>query len=86
MDECHNMSKCSFFQAYANSDGHRAAVAGFVRIYCKGERQEDCIRKKVSKEIGGPEKVPANMLPNGVPLAGTDSSSWSEDIKRVIRA
>jgi hypothetical protein len=85
MDECPNMSKCTFFMAYGSGDGRRAAVAGFIRLYCRGERQQNCIRKQVSKACGGAENVPPNMLPNGVPVSGTDSSSWSEEVKCVIR-
>jgi hypothetical protein len=32
MDECPNMSKCTFFMAYGSGDGRRAAVAGFIRL------------------------------------------------------
>lgn len=85
MDECPNMSRCSFFQVYANSEEHAVAVAGFLRLYCRGEGQERCVSKKVSSEVGGPDKVPSNMLPNGVPVAGTDASSWPEEVLRVIK-
>ena len=84
MDDCQNMSRCSFFIAYANNDGHKAAVSGFIRLYCRGEKQHACVRKKVSSAVGGPEKVPSNMLPNGVPVSGTNSSSWSEEVKRAL--
>ena len=86
MDECPNMNRCSFFLAYASSGEHVAAVAGFVRLYCRGEGQQRCVRKKVSNEVGGPDKVPSNMLPNGVPVAGTDASSWSEEVLRAVKS
>ncbi|MBN2603111.1 MAG: hypothetical protein JXA91_03145 [Candidatus Thermoplasmatota archaeon] len=40
--------------------------------------------KKVSMALGGPDKVPANMMPNGSPLTGTTSDGWSDDVKNVL--
>ncbi|MFC1669458.1 hypothetical protein ACFL20_03645 [Spirochaetota bacterium] len=43
------------------------------------------MEKKISSALGGPEYVPVNMMPNGLPLAGTDSSDWPDDIKSAIQ-
>jgi hypothetical protein len=39
----------------------------------------------VNKSVGGPHAVPANMLPNGLPIAGTDDSGWSEVVKNASK-
>ena len=84
MVECQNLEKCNFFQVYQGEESR--ALKGFVSIYCKGERQEICKRKIVSKELGGPEFVPANMMPNGLPLVGTNDSDWSSEVKEILRS
>lgn len=84
-NECANVQVCTFFQAYGDNEHYRTAVFGFIRMYCRGERQGVCVRKDVGRMLGGPAKVPPNMLPNGLPLAGTDDSSWSEEVKAASR-
>lgn len=83
MADCTNISVCSFFIVYGARDGNKTAVAGFVRLYCKGDKQDQCVRKVVSKALGGPHAVPANMLPTGLPISGTDDQSWSETVKKA---
>jgi hypothetical protein len=85
MADCQNMKVCSFFIAYGAKHENKTAVAGFVRLYCRGERQDQCVRKAVSKALGGPHTVPANMLPNGLPMTGTTDKDWSDDIKKAVR-
>jgi len=85
MTDCPNMPVCSFFMVYGESIGHKAAVSGFVRIYCKGDLQEKCVRKAVSKAMGGPHMVPPNILPSGYPVSGTDDSAWSPRVKEIVR-
>ena len=57
---------------------------GFVRAYCKGDKQDECIRKKVSKALGGPHKVPVNMMPTGMPLFGTTRKDWPDEVKALL--
>ncbi len=83
MTDCTHISVCSFFTVYGAREGSKTAVAGFVRLYCKGDRQDQCVRKAVSKAIGGPHNIPANMLPNGLPISGTDDQSWSDGVKKA---
>ncbi len=83
---CEILSKCSFFREYEKDPSKKLALGGFAFMYCKGDKQDQCIRKKVSKLLGGAEKVPVNMMPNGCPLAGTTLDNWSEEVKNVLIA
>ena len=49
MEECANLQKCSFFKEYDKDEQMRKALQGYVNLYCKGMKQEVCVRKKVSK-------------------------------------
>ncbi len=80
MAECKNLDNCSFFEEY----GEETSLEGFINRYCKGDKKDQCIRKMVSEALGGPENVPANMMPNGYPISGTTDDDWSEDVENVI--
>ena len=84
MTDCPNLATCSFFRKYEQDESIQLALQGFVSKYCKGDKQSLCVRKKVSMALGGPDKVPANMMPNGSPLSGTTSDGWSDDVKNVL--
>ncbi len=84
MEECPNLSKCGFFKEYENDERMHEALRGFVNLYCKGPRQEDCIRKKVSKALGGPDHVPLNMKPNGKRIIESSNEEWSDEVKKNI--
>ena len=58
MTDCEKMSSCEFMMIYGKEENRKVALAGFVMSYCKGEKQNICIRKIVCKEMGGPEHVP----------------------------
>jgi hypothetical protein len=81
MTDCENLGTCAFFKAYTNDENLKLALQGFVSLYCKGGKQGQCVRKKVSKALGGPQHVPVNMMPNGLPLAGTTSADWPQNVK-----
>ena len=83
--DCANMKQCTFFQMYAREEKYRAAVSGFIRMYCRGQKQDVCVRKRVGAQVGGPQRVPANMLPTGLPLFGTTSGDWPDEVKRASR-
>ena len=83
MAECERLTECAFFKEYEKDPQKRLALQGFIKLYCKGEMQGQCIRKKVSGTLGGPENVPVNMMPNGKPLPGTDESFWLTNVKRA---
>jgi len=66
-------------------EGNNLALKGFINLYCKGPKQDRCVRKKVSKELGSPGFVPPNMLPNGLPKPKTDISDWSEKVMLQLK-
>jgi len=81
--ECENLVKCRFFSFISNNPQSQSAAPGFVAKYCKGNYADSCIRRKVSKALGGPQNVPDNMLPNGFPLVGTTTDNWSDAVKQI---
>ena len=84
MGDCANLEKYEFFRQYQANEDKKYALMGFVRAYCRGDKQDQCVRKKVSKALGGPQKVPVNMMPTGLPLFGTDKKDWSEEVKALL--
>ena len=84
MPDCANLATCSFFRKYETDENLKIALQGFINRYCKGDMQDECVRKKVSKALGGPQKVPTNMMPNGMPLSGTSRDDWSAEVKQVL--
>ena len=83
MGDCENLEKCEFFKRYQNDEDKKYALMGFVRTYCQGNKQDECVRKKVSKALG-PDKVPVNMMPTGSPLFGTDKKDWPDEVKALL--
>ena len=63
--DCANLDKCGFIQKYGSSKA--MAVNGFVLLYCKGEKQAECLRKKFKEQKG---VAPSDdMLPNGAMIS-----------------
>lgn len=61
MSDCPNLEKCGFVKKYGESRAH--AVKGFVKMYCKNEKQNECKRKEYKQKNG---VAPSDeMLPNG---------------------
>lgn len=81
MRECTNLESCSFFDLYQKDEDKKIALKGFVIRYCKGNRQDQCIRRQLIEKLGEIINIPPNMLPNGHPAPGADKSSWSNKIK-----
>lgn len=84
MADCDNLERCSFFQELAGVEKYKVPLAGFVRMYCKGSKQNLCVRKVVALSLGHPSRVPWNMLPNGLPLEGTSDSEWHEQVRKTV--
>jgi hypothetical protein len=82
--DCENLAKCKFFTFISATKAGQTAAKGFELKYCKGEDSDSCVRKKVSKALGGPQNVPDNMMPNGYPLAGTSTALWSDTVKTLV--
>lgn len=59
--ECPNLEKCGFVKKYCDSKG--LAVKGFIAMYCRGAKQEEC-KRKAYKALHG--VAPSDdMMPNG---------------------
>ncbi|MBN2436910.1 MAG: hypothetical protein JXK07_16745 [Spirochaetes bacterium] len=83
MEECKNLEKCNFFKTYENDSKRKLSLEGFVYTYCRGEKMNECKRLKMCDALGK-ENVPKNMMPNGLPLSGTDKSDWSEKVLELL--
>jgi hypothetical protein len=59
--ECEKLANCRFVIKY--SDSNNLLVKGFVRRYCRSERQNECKRKEYMKINNC--MPPDNMMPNG---------------------
>ena len=59
--ECELLSKCGFFNKYKETKS--AACNGLIRLYCKGEKMNECKRKEYRLKNGTPPSD--DMYPNG---------------------
>jgi hypothetical protein len=48
MSDCPNLEKCGFVKKYGESKA--LSVKGFVTIYCKNEKQNECKRKEYKQK------------------------------------
>ncbi len=83
MKHCDNLENCPLFRKYKNCENKNYALTGFIRAYCKDDKYVDCVRRKLSKALGGPERIPANMMPSGLPVFGTFRDDWSAEVKAL---
>jgi hypothetical protein len=58
---CQNLQECGFFAKY--SVANERACDGFINMYCRGAKQNDCKRKACRQEHNAPP--PDEMMPNG---------------------
>lgn len=61
MMNCELLETCGFFRKY--KDTLDLACRGFVRTYCRGEKMDECERKKHRLKHGAPPED--DMLPTG---------------------
>lgn len=59
--DCELLSTCAFFKKHEQTKA--LACKGFVALYCKGEKQNECKRKEFRQKNGCPPDI--NMMPNG---------------------
>ena len=85
MADCGNLENCAFFKHYQNDEEKKHSLMGLVKKYCKGDRQDECVRVKVYMELGDQDKVPENMMPSGLPLFGTTNENWTEQVKEIAK-
>lgn len=83
MAECKNLVNCSFIKAYEKNDEHKLSLQGFVNMYCKGDKVDDCKRLKICNALGK-ERVPVNMMPNGFALPGTSKDGWDPEAVKMV--
>ncbi|MBN2217163.1 MAG: hypothetical protein JW719_07285 [Pirellulales bacterium] len=66
-DECELLKNCGFFQKY--QEVKDLACRGFIRMFCRGPRMEECKRKQYREKHGAPPSD--DMLPTGQMVAGS---------------
>jgi hypothetical protein len=59
--ECKFLPTCGFFKKYCQSNN--LACQGFINLYCKGEKMDECKRLEYRNKNGVPP--PENMMPSG---------------------
>ena len=59
--ECHLLDKCGFFKKYKGTND--LACQGFITIYCKGDKMDECKRLEYRNKHGVPPED--KMMPNG---------------------
>ncbi|WP_371804723.1 hypothetical protein [Candidatus Lokiarchaeum ossiferum] len=84
MSECPSLITCAFFKEFERDEKRRLALKGFVRKFCKGPEQENCVRKKIKAKLGI-ALVPVNMMPNGSKLSGTSSDTWDKKVLTFLQ-
>lgn len=77
MNECPLLSRCPFVK-YCEDNDAVMSVKGFTSLYCKSEKQDECIRKRLSDTFNI-TVVPMTMMPNGLPLPGSIKENWSDE-------
>ncbi|MFW5991551.1 MAG: hypothetical protein ACOCQX_04960, partial [Candidatus Nanoarchaeia archaeon] len=82
--QCPEFQRCNFLKENVAKDSMKMAVEGFKQKYCKGN-YEKCKRYAIGKKIGH-DKLPANMMPNGLPITGTNDDDWSDEVKSMINS
>jgi len=61
MEECSLLENCGFFKKYKET--RNLACQGFINLYCKGAKMNECKRKKYKEENGQPPSD--DMMPSG---------------------
>jgi hypothetical protein len=64
MSDCPNLPACGFMKKYGTSK--ELACKGFVALFCRGDKQCDCLRKQYRQTNGC--APPDDMMPNGLML------------------
>jgi hypothetical protein len=78
MADCDRLLKCPFYNEYKDMRALNKVLSKYIDQYCKGEKKGDCMRMKIAVKFG-PEKVPNNMTPAGIPVLGSTRDGWSEE-------
>lgn len=65
MTDCVHLPGCGFCKKYMGTKN--LAVQGFIKMYCKGVKQNECKRKEFAEKTGN--RPPDNMMPSGQNMA-----------------
>ncbi|MCW4028820.1 MAG: hypothetical protein NWE92_04145 [Candidatus Bathyarchaeota archaeon] len=82
-ERCEKFSTCVFVARYEADVEKQFALWGFIRLFCLGEKRRECALLKIAESLGA-DKVPANMMPNGLPLSGTTRDGWALEIQALL--
>jgi hypothetical protein len=63
--KCELLEKCGFFKKYQGTID--LACRGFIRMYCKGDKMNECKRMEYRKQHGAPPID--DMMPTGQIMA-----------------
>lgn len=78
MEECCRFEACPLIKYCKQSNKcSSVSIKGVINLYCRGEKQYHCVRKKLL-DIYGAEAVPVDMLPNGFPIPGAKTDQWPD--------
>ena len=66
-ENCVLLEKCGFFKKFGNNKDYM--TQGFIELYCKGPKQNECVRKKYREEHGTPPSD--DMMPTGEMMSQT---------------
>lgn len=78
------MTNCNLFSTYEKKGEDKQKLRTLATRYCRGRDQLKCVRRRISKKLGGPENLPRNMMPDGKPWPGTTSDNWPDEIKDLL--
>lgn len=76
--ECEKLLNCPFYKKFESVRFLNPLLNSFMKNYCMGDKQDNCIRKKIANQYGS-DKVPINMTPIGAPILGTNNDDWPEE-------
>lgn len=80
---CPNYNNCAFLKANENKEALKTPMKGLKQKYCE-QSYEECKIYKLSQQTDM-NKIPSNLMPNGMPLTDTDDSNWPQEINDKLR-
>ncbi|MBN2734035.1 MAG: hypothetical protein JXQ82_04155 [Methanomicrobiaceae archaeon] len=84
MPRCIEYEQCPFIKKYEPAFKKSEILKKRSLIYCDGNLSEECMRKKISKALGGTVYVPINMMPEGKPVPGTHNTEWTAEVLSLL--
>ncbi len=80
---CPYIQDCVFLKANENKEELKTPMKGLKQKYCE-QHNEECNIYKLAQEFEM-NKIPSNLMPNGMPLTGTNDNSWDAEVKDKLR-